>query len=318
LSCFISGLKPGIKREVQAFQPTSLSHAISLARLQEDKLNDRSHLYPHRRTETTPTPTPNIPQNTERPNPNPRLALTTTPTNPPATNTNCPAPTIRRLSLSELQARRDRGLCYNCDELYFNGHRCKRQFHLLIVEPDEPDDADTTGSQLLLEHSNPTTKPSDPQPDPTPAQISLHALMGHTIPQTLRVMGLIGKHSVSILIDSGSTHKFIQDRTTRLLGLTRNAAQSFQVLVGNREELKCESLCEQIPLQLGTNKFLVDLFVLPLSGAEIFLGVQWLRTLGLVLTDHNTLTMKFIYEDRLVQLPSRNPPSLLYINCVVW
>lgn len=98
LSCFIYGLKPAIRREVQAFQPISLSYAISLARLQEDKLNDRSHLYPHRRTENTPTPTPNITPNNQRPNPNPRPTLTTTPTNPPTTNTNCPTPTIRRLS----------------------------------------------------------------------------------------------------------------------------------------------------------------------------------------------------------------------------
>lgn len=139
------------------------------------------------------------------------------------------------------------------------------------MEPDEPDEVDTAGSQLLLEHSNPTTIPPDPQPDPAPTQISLHALMGHTIPQTLRVTCLIGKHSVSVLIDSGSTHNFIQDRTARLLGLTHNPAQSFQVLVGNGEELKCESICEKIPLQLGPNTFLVDLFVLPLSGAELVL-----------------------------------------------
>jgi len=37
LSCFISGLKPEIRREVQAFQPISLSQAVSLAKLQEEK-----------------------------------------------------------------------------------------------------------------------------------------------------------------------------------------------------------------------------------------------------------------------------------------
>lgn len=50
-SYFISGLKPEIRREVQALQPVSLPQAISLAKLQEDKLHDipslaRSHL-PH-------------------------------------------------------------------------------------------------------------------------------------------------------------------------------------------------------------------------------------------------------------------------------
>jgi len=40
LSCFISGLKTEIRREVLAQQPTSLSQAAGLARLWEDKLQD--------------------------------------------------------------------------------------------------------------------------------------------------------------------------------------------------------------------------------------------------------------------------------------
>lgn len=37
MSCFILGLKPHIRREVQALQPINLMHAIDLAKLQEDK-----------------------------------------------------------------------------------------------------------------------------------------------------------------------------------------------------------------------------------------------------------------------------------------
>lgn len=38
LSCFISGLYPELRREVQALQPLSLPHAIALAKLQEEKI----------------------------------------------------------------------------------------------------------------------------------------------------------------------------------------------------------------------------------------------------------------------------------------
>jgi len=38
LSCFISGLKPEIRREVIPFRPNSLSEAISIAKLQEEKI----------------------------------------------------------------------------------------------------------------------------------------------------------------------------------------------------------------------------------------------------------------------------------------
>lgn len=38
LSCFISGLNPELRREVQALYPLSLPQAAALAKLQEDKI----------------------------------------------------------------------------------------------------------------------------------------------------------------------------------------------------------------------------------------------------------------------------------------
>jgi hypothetical protein len=93
------------------------------------------------------------------------------------------------------------------------------------------------------------------------------------------------------------------------LGLPLHPAQTFQVLVGNGEELQCTSMCHQVCLYLDTHPFLVDLFVLPLSGAELVLGVQWLKTLGPVLTDYEKLTMSFFREGQLIQLLGQPKPS---------
>jgi predicted aspartyl protease len=71
--------------------------------------------------------------------------------------------------------------------------------------------------------------------------------MGHSIPQTLRVMGQIQHTPVAILIDSGSTHNFLQDRVAKQLGLRTEPAHSFRVLVGNGEELHCTTMCPQTP-----------------------------------------------------------------------
>jgi hypothetical protein len=122
---------------------------------------------------------------------------------------NRPHVPIKRLTPAELQARREKGLCYNCEEKFVTGHRCKRLFHLLIVDPTSED-----SSLQSLEHEDfldpLTTETQDPVSDP--AQISFHALMGHTIPQTLRVMGHIQQSPIAVLVDSGSTRNFLQDR----------------------------------------------------------------------------------------------------------
>jgi hypothetical protein len=62
---------------------------------------------------------------------------------------------------------------------------------------------------------------------------------------------------------------------------------------------------------VGPHQFSVDLFVLPLSGADIVLGVQWLKTLGPILTDYEHLTMQFMKDGLLVQLIGEPKPSPL-------
>jgi hypothetical protein len=103
----------------------SLAHAISLAKLQEEKLLDRRYSGTKPSASTSPTAPP--PSNSFRP------TLTVSPPKKP----NLP---IKRLTPAELQARREKNLCYNCDDQYVPGHRCKQTFHLLIVGEDpEPD-----------------------------------------------------------------------------------------------------------------------------------------------------------------------------------
>ncbi|MCI13743.1 hypothetical protein A2U01_0034863, partial [Trifolium medium] len=191
--------------------------------------------------------------------------------------------------------------CYNCDEKFVQGHKCRKQFHLLIADL-EPDDNPPEPLQMLVPYSEPLQLTDlDPQIS-DPAQISLHALMGHTIPQTLKVLGHISKSPVMVLIDSGSTHNFIQDRVAKQLGLPLKEAQSFTVLVGNGEQLPCSHMSPQTNITLDSHSFTVDLFVLPLSGADVVLGVQWLKSLGPVLTDYDKLTLQFVKDDKMIQI----------------
>lgn len=55
LSCFILGLKPHIRSEVQALQPINLMQAINLAKLQEEKFLE---MYKYQRSSFTPTTNP--------------------------------------------------------------------------------------------------------------------------------------------------------------------------------------------------------------------------------------------------------------------
>lgn len=57
-------------------------------------------------------------------------------------------------------------------------------------------------------------------------------------------------------------------------------------------------------------QFIVYLHVLPIFGANMVLGVQWLKALGPILTDYNTLRMQFFHGGCLVELAGENESTM--------
>ena len=54
--------------------------------------------------------------------------------------------------------------------------------------------------------------------------------------------------------------------------------------------------------------------MLPLCGVNLMLGMQWLKSLGPLLTDYNDLTMKFIYGEQLIELKGDTESTLHLIT----
>lgn len=115
-------------------------------------------------------------------------------------------------------------------------------------------------------------------------------------------MGRVSQQNVVILIDGGSTDNFVQERLVRSLGLKAQPMHPLRVVVGNDNELACHQLCSGVVISIQGLTFSVDLHVLPLCGADLVLGVQWLKSLGPILTDYNDLTLKFIHDGKIIEL----------------
>jgi len=69
----------------------------------------------------------------------------------------------RQLTPTEMAQRRADGLCFNCPEKYFAGHRCK-QLAVIEIVPDNEDlvdqeDEDVAGAELHFLHAPPAPQP---------------------------------------------------------------------------------------------------------------------------------------------------------------
>ncbi|XP_039137100.1 uncharacterized protein LOC120274627 [Dioscorea cayenensis subsp. rotundata] len=217
-----------------------------------------------------------------------------------------------------MATRRKKGLCFNCDAKFVPGHKCNPpQFLCLMVYLSEDSplllSPPTHTEAYITPLNDPTILPTDLETDPSPS-ISFHALTGQLVPSTLKLSGFLNGQKVVILIDGGSTNNFIQSQLARHLGLPIQPSPQLRVTVGNGDSVDCAGTCHQVSLQLGEASFSVDLILLPIYGADIVLGVQWLSDLGPVLFDYRHLWMEFIHHGTTIRLNGLTPLQLSYIS----
>lgn len=144
----------------------------------------------------------------------------------------------------------------------------------------------TSKSTCLISKHSPHTSPENPiypkNPRNTPPKdhsslqphISLHALAGVSASDTFRLYGLISSARITILVDSGSTHNFVQPRVAKFLNLPMEDTMALRVMVGNGSVQHCEQLCPDTKVLIQGHTFTVTLCVLPLSGADVIVGVK--------------------------------------------
>ena len=102
---------------------------------------------------------------------------------------------------------------------------------------------------------------------------SLNALMGHPYVHALRLEGSFDAHQFHVLIDSGSTHNFIKLTIIENLQLPMSGTPYFRVFIGNGDFLLYTQCFPSVPIVLQGYKFTTNLFVLPIEGLDVVLGI---------------------------------------------
>jgi hypothetical protein len=160
--CFINGLKDEIWAFVLMARPESWVEATKRAKEAQHVVSSQNH----------------------KPSfiPHPKPINTTTPYAPLK---------IQKLSWAEMVECQLKDLCYNYDEKYFLGHKCKEKNLFMAISEEISEEDEETPSMYESPKFNDITPPLDP-PKVEPV-ISLNALIGFSTPQTLKLISYI-KH----------------------------------------------------------------------------------------------------------------------------
>ena len=116
----------------------------------------------------------------------------------------------------QLEERKSKGLCFNCDNKYSKGHKCheKKLFYIDCEEEEEREQEPCQDENVEAISSKELT--------PT---ISCNSLAGISTPQTLKIKEYIKNKKVIVLIDFGSTHNFIHYKLAKDLNCFVYTAQ---------------------------------------------------------------------------------------------
>uniref|UniRef100_A0A803N5L5 Retrotransposon gag domain-containing protein n=1 Tax=Chenopodium quinoa TaxID=63459 RepID=A0A803N5L5_CHEQI len=275
LSCYLAGLEEEVQLAVRMFNSTTLQQALCLAKLQEaaSKAKKPKPSTPlQKQPPLLPTPPQTLKTATQTFKTNNQIQPYTPNksfTNP-TTTSKIPNTNRRTLTSAKFTDKRAKNQCFWCDERYELGHKCK-------------------GSQC--------------------AHISVQAMDGVASFLTMRVEGHHGKKKLQLLLDSGITHNFIDANKALKLDCKVESITPLWVKVEDGNQLKCEQIIHGFKWKMQGIAFSADVFLLPLSGSDLVLGIQWFSQLGPVLKDFGKLTMEFKYSGKKVKLRGSSPKS---------
>lgn len=298
LDCFISGLRPEIKRDVLAQSPRTLSRACALAKLFEEKYPTQPK--PFQAAPIT-RPLSSFPNNQNRNptstiNQNPLPPLLPTPNLKPRPQLSR-TPSVKNISPAEMQLRRDKGLCFTCDEKFSFSHRCPNRQYLLLQADDE--DIVTSEEGLL---DSPVDATDEETQNTQDHHLSFNALNGSAGVGTLQFLGHIQGKPVQVLIDSGISDNFLQPRIAKFLQLPVEHASQFKVLVGNGQSLEVAGFVNNLQVSIQGHTITLPVYLLPLIGADLVLGAPWLATLGPHIADYRAMSIKFHLDNTFITL----------------
>ena len=261
VSLFIGGLKDEIAYVVRMFAPATLIDVFNLAKLQKANISvSKSRSIP-----LLNTPRTNVISGNNNRNVNNHFRSNQV---VPANNNRfVPNRQFKRLTQQELEEKMAKQLCLYCDQKYTPGHKCSGQLYSLEIIGDEVESEDE--DLVLTEEGvvNSYTSLID-----EPPLISLNALNGVNTYKTMRVRGYVTKNMLHVLVDSGSTHNFLDLNTAKKLGCRLSRICPLEVSVANGNVMSSLYECKNFTWEFQGISYTSDVLILPLGTVKWYLA----------------------------------------------
>lgn len=257
VSQFIIGLRDEVCTGVHQHAPTSMSRAAAPARIQEEETE-------HTRSRGRPV----IYARALLPPPVATVAAGPIPPRNDGAKRG-PDDFSRENQLREF--RRAKGLCFNCRDKYNREQKCNKIGQLLTIEVGDH-------GELMSDDAIRALELLDENPEDAAAcyHILAHAVAGTKETGTMRLRALVGNQVMLLLVDSDSTHTFVNAALAARAGCVMQAAEPVTVHVANGDTLQSTQQVSKLNWWCQGHTFSTDMRLLELGAYDAVLGVDWL------------------------------------------
>jgi len=80
-------------------------------------------------------------------------------------------------------------------------------------------------------------------------------------------------------------------------------------MVGNGAFIQCQGICPLVDISLQTFTFTIPFYLLPIEGANVVLGIEWLHTLGPIQAYFSIPSIAFTHQNKQITLQAATPST---------
>lgn len=118
------------------------------------------------------------------------------------------------------------------------------------------------------------------------------------------------------LLDSGSTHNFVREEVASRLSLPVLTRRRACVALPDGGTMASSGVCKDLHLKVQGTEFQADMYVIPLTGYDVVLGIWWLNRLGRIMWDFTAGEMEFKLNGTPVIWYAESPSEPAHLNAI--
>jgi hypothetical protein len=129
-------------------------------------------------------------------------------------------------------------------------------------------------------------------------------------PKTLKLKGIVKNINITIVVDSGSTHNYIDINVARQLNLFVHPTKDLTVAITNGQKVKGVVRCHKVSVHIQELELQTIFYALPFDEMVMVPSAEWKMQLGTYTTNLKEQFMEFNWQDQHYKLYGNEDSAL--------